>query len=213
MRDFPFFTTEYGVAGLVLREVPYRGEAYIRILEAAPEHVQAHVCQCRDFCRAVGAQHIYLQEYPGLPSLPLHTQVVQMGGVAWVDRQKLCALFPVTQATVGRWRTYHNQRMAGVDNAGTLEAREEGRIADSGGAYFVHRDGRLLGIGWLEDTKLLTMAAEPGQGEQVMHSLMSLVEGARMTLEVADTNKKAVALYQRLGFTAVRPLSRWYRLD
>ena len=38
MRDFPVFTTEYGVASLILKEVPYRQEAYI-ILQAteAPE--------------------------------------------------------------------------------------------------------------------------------------------------------------------------------
>lgn len=213
MRDFPFFTTEYGVASLVLREVPYREEAYIHIQEAQPEHLTEHIQQCRDFCRAVGAEHIYIKEYPGLPQLPLHTQMVQMSGTAWVDLEKLCALFPVTEATVGRWRAYHNRRMAGVDNAATLEAREEGKILESDGAYFVHQDGQLLGIGWLEDTKLLTVAAEPGQGERVMHSLMSLVEGAQMTLEVASTNKRALALYQRLGFVATRPLDSWYRLD
>ncbi len=128
MRDFPFFTTEYGVASLVLREVPYREEAYIHIQEAQPEHLTEHIQQCRDFCRAVGAEHIYIKEYPGLPQLPLHTQMVQMSGTAWVDLEKLCALFPVTEATVGRWRAYHNRRMAGVDNAATLEAREEGKI-------------------------------------------------------------------------------------
>ena len=89
----------------------------------------------------------------------------------------------------------------------------KGKILESGGAYFVHQDGQLLGIGWMEDTKLLTVAAEPGQGERVMHSLMSLVEGAQMTLEVASTNKRALALYQRLGFVATRPLDSWYRLD
>lgn len=213
MRDFPFFTTEYGVASLILREVPYREEAYIHIQEAQPEHLAEHIQQCRDFCRAVGAEHIYIKEYPGLPQLPLHTQMVQMSGTAWVDLEKLCALFPVTEATVGRWRAYHNRRMAGIDNAATLEAREEGKILESGGAYFVHQDGQLLGIGWLEDTKLLTVAAESGQGEWVMHSLMSLVEGAQMTLEVASTNKRALALYQRLGFVATRPLDSWYRLD
>ena len=36
MKDIPFFTTDYGVAGLILKEVPYKKEAYIRILEAQP---------------------------------------------------------------------------------------------------------------------------------------------------------------------------------
>ena len=33
-----------------------------------------------------------------------------------------------------------------------------------------------------------------------MHTLMSLVEGAGMTLEVASTNAKAIRLYEKLGF-------------
>ena len=33
MKNFPFFTTESGVAALTLREIPYQGKAYIKILE------------------------------------------------------------------------------------------------------------------------------------------------------------------------------------
>ena len=29
MKDFPLFTTENGVASLILKEIPYRSEAYI----------------------------------------------------------------------------------------------------------------------------------------------------------------------------------------
>ena len=43
---------------------------------------------------------------------------------------------------------------------------------------------------------------KPGRGERVMHTLMSLVEGAGMTLEVASTNAKAIRLYEKLGLLA-----------
>ena len=77
----------------------------------------------------------------------------------------------------------------------------------------MHRDGKLLGIGWLEDTKLLAVAAvEKGAGQRVMHTLMSLVEGARMTLEVASTNERAISLYEKLGFLKTAELTRWYRV-
>ena len=36
MRDFPVFTTEYGVASLIFKEIPYRQEAYIRIRDVQP---------------------------------------------------------------------------------------------------------------------------------------------------------------------------------
>ena len=31
MKDFPVFSTSYGVASLILKEIPYRQEAYIHI--------------------------------------------------------------------------------------------------------------------------------------------------------------------------------------
>ena len=121
---------------------------------------------------------------------------------------------PVTEATVSRWRQLHNEKMASVDNAGTLESRDEGRILSSGGAYFVHDNGQLLGIGWLEEDRLLAIAAvHPGAGELVAHSLMSIIEGADICLEVASTNRKAIRLYEKLGFLPTREVCRWYRVD
>ena len=103
--------------------------------------------------------------------------------------------------------------MQTVDNAGTLEARDEKRIVDSGSAYFVHRSGELLGIFWLEDNKLLAIvAAQKGAGEKVMHTMMSLREGQGMTLEVASTNERAIRLYEKAGFLKTAELSRWYRV-
>ena len=104
-----------------------------------------------------------------------------------------------------------NERLRGVDNAATLTASDEKKILQSGGAYFVHHEGELLGAGWLEDTRLLLVAAaKPGAGERVMHTLMTLVEGARITIEVASTNTRALRLYEKLGFLTVRNVLQWY---
>lgn len=212
MKDFPLFTTESGVSSLILKEIPYRKTAYICIREVQPEGFAAHIKECVSFCRMAGAERVYAAGHEGLDAYPVYTSVVEMRGTAWVDQEKLACLFPVTEATASRWRDYYNRRMAEVDNAGTLEARDEKKILESGGAYFVHRDGTLLGIGWLEDEKLLAVAAEKGMGETVMHTLMSLIEGADMILEVAATNERAVRLYERLGFVKTREISRWNQL-
>lgn len=211
MRDFPIFTTETGVSSLILKEVPYRGIAYIRVQNVKEENLSAHLSECTEFCRAAGAQRVYATGHEALASYPLYTAVLEMTGTAWVDKQKLACLFPVTEATVRRWRELYNQRMAEVDNAGTLEAKQEEEILSSGGAYFIHDAGELLGIGWMDDCRLLAVAAsKSGAGERVMHTLMSLVEGDTMLLEVASTNTRAVRLYERLGFVARRELDRWY---
>lgn len=211
MRDFPIFPTEHGAASLTLRHIPYSGCAYIRIQSAADP--EALLRDCADFCRQAGAERIFAAGHEALEKFPLHTAVLEMRGEAFVDAEKRKCLFPVTEATVKRWREYYNRRMAGVDNAAFLEARDEEKITDSCGAYFVHENGTLLGIGWLDDCKLLAVAAEPGRGEVVMHTLMSLVEGDQMTLEVASTNKKAIRLYEKLGFLVTRELERWYCVE
>ena len=211
MKDFPVFTTDFGVSSLVLREIPYRQEAYIHIQDVQPEGFEAHLKECVSFCRMAGAERVYARGHDLLERYPLHSSVLEMRGTAWVDREKLENLFPVTESTVSRWRGILNERLRCVDNAATLTAFDENRILQSGGAYFIHHNGELLGAGWMEDTKLLLVAAvKPGAGERVMHTLMSLVEGANMTLEVASTNTRAIRLYEKLGFLKTREILRWH---
>ena len=213
MRDFPMFPTDYGVSSLTLREIPYKKQAFIHIREIQPGFLGEHLKECVAFCRMCGAEAIFAAGNENLKGYPLYTSVLEMRGEAVVDREKLKSLFPVTEATVTRWRNIYNERMRGVDNTATLETRDEQRIIQSGGAYFVHDSRELLGIGWLEDTKLLAVASvKPGAGETVMHTLMSLVEGADMTLEVASTNARAIHLYETLGFLKTRELQTWYNV-
>lgn len=213
MKDIPMFTTDYGVASLVLKEIPYRGQAYVRVLDVQPGQIGELIAECVSFCRMVGADAVYATGQDDLAQWPVYTSVYEMQGDALVDWEKTENLFPVTEQTVTRWREIYNERMRGVDNAATLESRDEKRILESGGAYFVHRQGELLGIGWLDEGKLLAVAsAVPGAGERVMNTLMSLDEGGRLCLEVASTNERAIRLYERLGFIKTREISCWYRV-
>lgn len=211
MKDFPMFDTEYGIASLVLKEIPYKGIAYIIFRDVwEPEGL---LKECVSFCRMAGAETICAAGHAILEGYPMYTAVYEMRGEATVDKDILESLFPVTDATVKRWRAIYNEKMRGIDNAATLTAFDEKRIVASGGAYFVHHEGELLGIGWLDDTELLAVAAgKPGAGRTVMNTLMSLVEGAEMRLEVASTNEKAIHLYEKMGFIKTKEISRWYRV-
>ena len=211
MKDFPVFTTEYGVASLILREVPYRQEAYIHI-QASREPGEL-LKECVSFCRMVGAEKIFARGHEYLESYPLHCVIYEMRGQASVDEAQVEHLWPVTEQTVGKWRTMMNERMAPVDNAGTLESRNEKDIVGSGGAYFVHRDGELLGGGWIINGELLQVASfQPGAGERVMHTLMSTMPGQELKLDVVSTNARAIRLYEKLGFIRTKELRRWYRV-
>lgn len=208
MKDFPVFTTENGAASLILKEVPYRKTAYIRIQSSLNPQAMLH--DCIDFCRICGAEHLYAAG-EGLDDYPLHTAILEMRGIISIDEEKIENIFPVTEANVTQWRNIYNERMSEVSNASTLEARDEERIVASGGAYFIHRQGTLLGIGWIADGTLEAIASVVhGMGERVAHTLLSVCPGESIRLEVASTNEKAIALYTRLGFLPVREISRWY---
>ena len=213
MRDFPIFTTEYGLSSLVLKEIPYKKQAFIHIRDVQEDGFREHLAECVSFCRMCGAEAIFAAGNEKLEAYPLYTSVLEMRGQITPDPGKVRHLFPVTESTVSKWRNIYNERMSGVDNAGTLESREEKKILESGGAYFVHDCGKLLGIGWLEGNKVLAVASvETGMGETVMRSLCSVINDDAVTLEVASTNLRAIRLYEKLGLVKTGEISRWYRV-
>ena len=210
MKDFPMFTTEFGVASLVLREIPYRGEAFILIQDTQqPEELLA---ECISFCRICGAEKIYARGHEIVENYPMHCIVYEMRGRAEVDETKVEHLWPVTEETVGKWRELMNEKMRPVDNSGTLEKKNEPDIL-RGGAYFVHHERELLGAGWLMGNELLLVASfKPGMGERVCHTLFSLIPGQEVKLDVVSTNSRAIRLYEKLGFIRTSELRRWHRV-
>ena len=209
MRDIPMFTTAYGVASLALSQIPYSGRAYIHVRSAVEGQLEALVQECADFCRAAGAETVFwtCDEEQTRP----YSAVLEMRGQTAAEPALTQSLFPVTSQTVGKWRQIHNERMQEVDHAAYLTEADE-KMLLSCGAYFIHRDGELLGIGWLEgDTVRAIASVRPGAGESVAHTLMSLAQGD-LRLEVASTNIRAIRLYEKLGFIKTREICRWYRV-
>lgn len=211
MKDFPVFTTEYGVASLILREIPYRQEAYI--IMQATQQPEELLQECVSFCRVCGAEKIYARGHEFLEQYPLHTIIYEMSGETWLDESLMEHLRPVTEESVGLWRNMMNERMTGVDNAATLDKRSEKEILESGGAYFVHHDGDLLGGFWLSGEEVLLVASfRPGMGQKVMHTMMSMVPPMRLKMDVVSTNHRAIRLYEKMGFIKTAEKHRWYRI-
>lgn len=211
MKDFPMFTTEYGVASLVLKEVPYRQEAYITL--RSTQEPDKLLEECVSFCRMVGAEKIYARGHEYVTRYPLHCAVLEMSGCIPADESQVAHLWPVDPENIARWRSLLNEKMAPVDNAGTLDRAGEREILELGGAYFVHRSGELLGAGWLADGELKLVAAfRKGAGAQVVHTLLTLADTESVKLRVASTNHRAIRLYERLGFVKTGEVSRWYRV-
>ena len=123
MKDFPLFTTENGAASLILKEIPYRSEAYIILRDT--QSPEALLRECADFCRACGAEKLYAAGHPVVEGYPFHTAMLEMRGIPNIQEAWIQNLFPVTDNTVARWREIYNSAFACVHNAATQEARDE----------------------------------------------------------------------------------------
>ena len=211
MRDIPFFTTENGVAGLSLKEIPYRRTAYITVRSASD--AAALLEECIGFCKAAGAEKILACGHSCLDKYPFETAVWQLQADSKAVGTTDDCLFPVQENTVNKWREYYNERMAQVPNAAYLTLSDAQQMARKGQAYFVHRDAAFLGIGAVSGNKVLNVISlQPAAGKDVLRALVSTVSEDRVILEVASTNEKALRLYEACGFVRTKEISRWYRL-
>lgn len=212
MKDIPIFTTEFGVATLILKEIPYKQVAFVRVQDVQPEGMEAHLAECVSFCRAAGAERVLATGHEGLERYPVDSTVLEMS-LAYEPREPEAMLWPVTEKTVTRWRELYNKGMAGLNNHATLTSFDEANILASGGAYFVHQAGDLLGLGWVEADKLLALVSvKPGMGETVARTLFTVMGTDRITLEVVAENRRAVNLYRRMGFVTTQEVGRWYKV-
>ena len=211
MKDIPVFDTEYGVASLILKEIPYRGRAYIKIQSTVePEKL---LSECIGFCRACGAERIEAAGHDFLERYPLITPMWLMTCKRENIEETDACLFPMAKQTVEQWLELYNQRMADVPNAAYLDRKDGLEFLENGDCYFVHRNGKLLGIGKAaEDYIDIVIAAEPGMGETVVRALSSVLTEDTVRVAVAGANDRAVRLYERLGFIKTKEISRWYRV-
>lgn len=209
MKDIPVFTTEFGVASLILREVPYQKCAYIRL--QASQEPEKLLEECIGFCRMVGAEQIFVKEAEGLCGYPLYTAIWRMRCATDFLGDTDAALFPVQEHTADKFQKLYNEKVSHIPNAAWMDNADKQEMLKTGEGYFVHRDGQLLGIGRVLGGEIRFLASvQPGAGADVVKALVHAITEDSVTVEVASANEKAVKLYERLGFLKTEELSRWY---
>ena len=211
MKDIPMFTSEHGVASLYLREIPFSGEARIRIQASCdPKEL---LNECIAFCVACGAEQIFATGDPCLLEFPVYTNIVQLQASAEDLGESDAKLFPVQDHTVAKWRDIYNVKMKNVPNSSFLSSFDEKEIVTSGEAYFIHRNGELVGIGRISGSELSVIAAcAPGGGKDAVRCLAALSDSDCVFVTVSDKNRKAMDLYKNLGFLQTKTLDCWYRV-
>lgn len=211
MQDIPVFTTENGVASLIFKEIPYTSTAYV-IMQSSLEP-ELFLLDCITICRMAGAEsvvgsgHVYLERYPFI------TSIVEMQCMAESLGETDAALFPVQEKTLRTWQEIYNRKMHGVPNASHMSDADAKKMLERGDGYFVHRGEKLLGIGIAAGERIDAVASNvPGSGEDIVLALGHAITSEIAKLEVASANRKAIGLYERLGFVIVREISRWYKI-
>lgn len=208
MRDIPIFTTEKGVASLVLSQIPYTRKAYIHI--QSTENGAEFLQECISFCVSAGAEAVYAAGHPICENYPVYTSVMEMRAHISSVPDTDAALFPVTEQTLEKWRQIYNEKVKNVPAGSWMSIHQAKKMTDG---YFVHRDGTLLGIGKISCDRIDWIAScKPGAGKDVVCALCHALTGDAVTLEVASANKKAVDLYEKLGFIPTKELLKWYQV-
>ena len=211
MKNIPVFDTENGVASLILKEIPYTQTAYITIQSSqSPDKL---VEECVSFCRMCGAEKIYATGHNYLEQFPFHTAMWQMNVRADSLPDTDAALWPVQQENLEKWRNIYNEKAARLPNGAWMDSKDAQEMLQKGDGYFIHRDGKLLGIGRASGEMIDWVAAvTPGAGRDVVLALRHAVSEEYLKLTVASVNEKAVRLYESLGFLRTKEISRWHKV-
>ena len=211
MRNIPFFDTPYGIASLVLKEIPYSSRAYITVQSSLD--LEELLAECVSFCRMVGAEEIYAKGHADLQRYPKWMQLLQMR----IDHPNFgrttAVLEPVTSQALDDWTKIYNDKMSRVDNASHMTQRDAKEMLSRGDGYFVRREGETLGILMASNGELQALAScVPGGGTECLRALTQTFPRETIQLEVASTNHKAISLYKSLGFAEIGVVSTWYKI-
>lgn len=201
MRDIPCFTCPAGVATLLLGDVAVHRRAYA-LVRGVFTTMEALLQECAQFCRAVGAEWLYCSGEGDFSAYPVHARLIA--------RRLPCAALPETACEArptrkDAWLELYNRRFADVP-----AARHYDRLPE--GAYFVYDGAECIGLGLLQDGVLAAVASlAPGRGEACVCALARHLEGD-VELLCAEENTRAMALYDRLGFSRGEIREIWYKV-
>ena len=211
MKNLPVFTPEYGVATLILKQIPYQEMAYI-ILQDTLEPLQL-VRECADFCRACGAERIYARGNDALAEYPFFTAMWEMTCLRESIPDTDAALWPVQEQTLTQWQDIYNQKVKTVPTGAWMTDADAKDMLSKGDGYFVHRGETLLGIGKASADRIDWVASViPGAGADVVKALIHATTEDKVSLTVASVNQKAVSLYESLGFLKTAEIARWHTI-
>ncbi len=218
MKNIPIFTGQHGIASLIFREMGHFGPAYILVKAVWNGETAAFLEECRGFCRAVGAQEIYatyqLEDLPLEHAYDMLLLTRPKDGLP--QPGKIIDLEPLTRSNGASYLKIYNDRFKGVPSAAHYDESDLEKLYGEDKAWLVRVDGRYAAIAEISETDLEAIAVLPeykGLGYDLALTVLPMIPRKEVRLRVADTNRAALALYDRLGFEKAGISARWWKVE
>lgn len=217
MKNIPMFTSSYGVATLILREIGWSGCAYVLVRSVWNDQTAELLEECRGFCRAVGAERIYAAwETHALPAQHAYDMIAMTcPKAALPEPRKPVELEQVTPETAADYLKIYNQCFHQVPGAASYDKKSLEPLYGEYLAWLARADGQYAAVAEISKEGLEGIAVLPeyrGLGYDLAAAVLRMVPNTSVKLKVASTNVRARRLYERLGFTEAGIVTRWYRL-
>lgn len=204
MKDIPIFSCTEGVATLILREIPTRGEGFV-LVRAVFTELSALLREGAAFCRAAGAQRVYASGEADFSGYPIYARLIARSIARSALPDTAARAVSVAEADGALWTALYRQRFAEVPAAGSLARAEN--------AYWIFDGEERIGLGSLSADRLDAVAAlAPHRGADCVCALAACAQGDELHLLCARENLPAMRLYDRLGFSTEAEKEIWYCL-
>lgn len=220
MKNIPIFTASYGLASLILREIPYSGRAYVMVRSVWRGETAALLEECGQFCRAAGAETVYAsQELEPLPAKHAYDMVELRCPKADLPvPEKPVELEPLTEQNAAAYLEIYNRCFRDVPGATAYDRADVRRLLETNLAFLTRAGDRYAAVAELSENGLAGVAVLPecreqGLGRNLTLTVLHRLDAPSLTLKTASANAAALRLYHAIGFRHDRITSRWWQLD
>lgn len=217
MKNIPMFTSSYGLATLILKEIAWNGRAYVLIRSVWNDQTAALLDECRSFCRAVGAEEIYAswdaEELPAEHAWDMIDMACPKSALP-APRQTV-ELEQATPETAEDYLRIYNQCFRDVPAAASYDRKSLEPLYGEELIWLAKVHGQYAAVAEISKEGLEGIAVLPefrGLGYDLAAAVLRMVPSTEVRLKVASTNVRARRLYDRLGFAETGISRRWYRL-
>lgn len=217
MQNIPVFTARNGMASLVLREIPHNRAAYILVRAVWNGQTEGLLQECAAFCRGAGAETVYASD--GLAPLPAE-HAYDVLRLSCLKKQlpvpeSAVELEPVSLQNGDAYLEIYNTCFRDMPGAAYYDSRDLKRLLQQKNGFLARKGGQYAGVAELDPDGLAGIAVLPefrGLGYDLALTALMRVDSEVLSLKVASTNLRALALYRKIGFENDTRVSSWWRL-